>query len=106
MRKDQRHQGIDISAREGTSFFAADSGKVVYSDDKLAGYGKLIILRHTGDYATVYAHADRMLVKAGELVERGQEIGRVGQTGRASGPHLHFEVRYKNIAHDPLRFLP
>lgn len=106
IRSSARHQGIDISSPEGKPFVAAAPGKVIYSDNKLAGYGNLIIIKHKGDYATVYAHAREMLVRKGELVEQGQTIGRVGHTGRSSGPHLHFEVRLKNVAYDPKKFLP
>lgn len=106
VRMDRRHQGLDIAAREGVEFVAADSGKVIYSDNKLAGYGNLIIVKHAGDFASVYAHAQKMLVRKGDLVEKGQAIGKIGQTGRATGPHLHFEIRYRNMANDPLQFLP
>lgn len=102
----RRHSGIDISAPEGTPVMAADKGEVIYSDDNLVGYGNLIIIRHKGGFASVYAHNKRNLVKAGDNVRRGQEIAKVGRTGWATGPHLHFEVRRKNKAVNPLKYLP
>lgn len=101
----RRHMGIDISSPAGTAIKASDSGKVIYSGNTIRGYGNLIILRHSEDYVTVYGHNEVNLVEEGESVERGQIIGKVGQTGRATGPHLHFEIRKKNKAVDPLLFL-
>jgi len=100
------HDGIDIGAKEGTPITAAADGEVVYSDHRLSGYGNLIILRHSGNVFTAYAHNQRNLVRKGERVKRGDTIARVGQTGRASGPHLHFEVRRGSTPVDPLAYLP
>jgi murein DD-endopeptidase MepM/ murein hydrolase activator NlpD len=100
-----RHQGIDISSPLGTSIKASNSGVVVYSGDTIKGYGNLIILRHPGEWVTVYAHNQANLVEEGTSVEKGQVIAKVGQTGRATGPHLHFEVRRKNKAVDPMMLL-
>jgi murein DD-endopeptidase MepM/ murein hydrolase activator NlpD len=99
------HDGIDIAAPIGAAVRAAAAGEVVY-DQSLSGYGKVIILRHGHGYSTVYAHNDVHYVRRGERVETGQLIAGVGRTGRATGPNLHFEVRLKNIARDPLLFLP
>lgn len=99
------HDGLDIAAPLGTPILAATNGEVIYSG-ALRGYGNLVILRHRDGYVTVYAHNQKNLVKEGERVRRGQVIARVGQTGRASGPHLHFEVRKDNLARNPLRYLP
>ena len=101
----KRHQGIDIPSPLGTPIKASSSGKVIYSSNTIKGYGNLIILRHTEEFVTVYAHNQMNLVEEGNWVERGQIIGRVGQTGRATGPHLHFEIRRNNRAVDPLMFL-
>jgi murein DD-endopeptidase MepM/ murein hydrolase activator NlpD len=101
----RRHQGIDISTPAGTPIKASGPGVVIYSGNKIRGYGNLIILRHSDEFVSVYAHNQENLVEEGMRVERGQMIGRVGQTGRASGPHLHFEIRKKNKAMDPLLFL-
>jgi murein DD-endopeptidase MepM/ murein hydrolase activator NlpD len=100
------HEGIDISARPGTPIHAAEAGRVVHSDDELSGYGNMIILKHSGAYATVYAHNRRNLVEEGQFVEKGDVIGEVGQTGRASAPHVHFEVRRNGSPQNPLDYLP
>jgi len=104
-RRGSFHDGLDISAPLGTPILAAASGEVIYSG-ALRGYGNLVILRHSDGCVTVYAHTQKNLVQEGERVRRGQVIARVGQTGRASGPHLHFEVRKDNLARNPLRYLP
>jgi murein DD-endopeptidase MepM/ murein hydrolase activator NlpD len=101
----KRHQGIDIPSALGTPIKASSSGTVIYSSNTIRGYGNLIILRHSEEFVTVYAHNQMNLVEEGNWVEKGQTIGRVGQTGRATGPHLHFEIRKNNKAVDPLMFL-
>jgi murein DD-endopeptidase MepM/ murein hydrolase activator NlpD len=101
----RRHQGIDIASPLGTPVKASSSGTVLYSGNTIRGYGNLIILRHSEEFVTLYAHNQINLVEEGLWVERGQIIGKVGQTGRASGPHLHFEIRKNNKAVDPLLFL-
>lgn len=99
------HDGVDIAAPVGTPVFAAADGQVIFSDE-LRGYGKVVIIRHTAQYVTVYAHNRVNWVKEGQFVRRGQRIAEVGQTGRTTGPSLHFEVRKNNLAQDPLRYLP
>jgi lipoprotein NlpD len=103
--QNRKHQGIDIACPLGTPIRAAGTGKVIYSGNTIRGYGNLIILRHTEDIVTIYAHNQVNLAEEGTAVEKGQTIGKVGQTGNASGPHLHFEVRRSNRAVDPLLFL-
>ena len=105
MRNGAHHDGIDVSAREGASIQAAESGRVIHSDDRLSGYGNLIIIKHAGLLSSVYAHNRRNLVKVGEFVDKGQVIAEVGQTGRVSAPHLHFEVRRNGRAVNPLDYL-
>jgi len=100
-----RHQGIDIRAPLGTPIKASSSGVVLYAGNTIKGYGNLIILRHDGGWTTVYAHNQSNLVEEGMTVEKGQVIGKVGQTGRASGSHLHFEIRRNNRAVDPVLYL-
>ncbi len=99
------HDGIDIGAPEGTPIRAIEKGEVIYSD-QLRGYGNIIIVRHTGGFISVYAHNEANLVREGQTVSRGEVIARVGNTGRVTGPHLHFEIRKNNAAQDPLRYLP
>jgi lipoprotein NlpD len=101
----KRHQGIDISSPSGTPIKAAGPGWVIYSGNTIRGYGNLIIVRHSEEWVSVYAHNQVNLVEEGVWVEKGQMIGKVGQTGRASGPHLHFEIRKNNKAVDPLPLL-
>lgn len=105
-RGSRMHDGIDIGAKEGAPIYAAASGEVVYADQRLSGYGKMIIIRHAGDMFTAYAHNQRNLVYKGMKVNAGDLIARVGSTGRASGPHLHFEVRRGSTPVDPLAYLP
>jgi murein DD-endopeptidase MepM/ murein hydrolase activator NlpD len=101
----KRHQGIDIASPLGTPIKASGAGTVIYSGNKIKGYGNLIIIRHSEEFVTVYAHNQVNLVEEGEKVEKEQLIGKVGQTGRATGPHLHFEIRKNNKAADPRLFL-
>ncbi len=105
-RKGENHEGIDIAAPKGTQVIASRSGHVIYSGNKIAGYGNMVIVRHPDTLATVYAHLSRINIKKGQFVSRGQLIGRVGNTGRSTGPHLHFEVRDRSHPTDPLAFLP
>lgn len=105
IRNGRRHDGIDISARAGTPIKAADGGKVVFSS-KLSGYGNTVIIRHSGNFFTTYAHNQKNLVLKGSSVKRGDHIANVGATGRATGPHCHFEIRHGQKARNPLFFLP
>ncbi|NOT57822.1 MAG: M23 family metallopeptidase [Deltaproteobacteria bacterium] len=99
------HDGIDITAPTGTPISAVADGEVIFSN-VLHGYGNIVLIRHRNGLVSVYAHNRRNLVKEGEWVRRGKVIAEVGQTGRASGPHLHFEIRKDNQARNPLRYLP
>jgi murein DD-endopeptidase MepM/ murein hydrolase activator NlpD len=98
------HHGIDIPARTGTSVVAAEDGRVIYAASKIRGYGKMVIVSHGRGIKTVYAHNSKIMVKKGQKVYRGQVISKVGATGRATGPHLHFEVRSKNKPLNPVRY--
>lgn len=103
---DAKHLGLDIAAPNGTPIRAAADGVVVYSGDEIPGYGRMVILDHGSGWATCYAHNSANLVRANDRVRAGDLIARVGETGRATGPHLHFEVRRNQIAVDPLPLLP
>ncbi|WP_242346712.1 M23 family metallopeptidase, partial [Anaeromyxobacter terrae] len=105
VRAGQRHDGIDIAAPEGAPVAAAADGVVIYAGEQ-PGYGAIVILKHADDLVTLYAHNSRVLVKDGQQVSRGEPIARVGQTGRTTGPHLHFEVRKATRPRNPLLFLP
>ena len=106
MRKGRPHDGIDITAPEGAPVRAAASGRVIFSSDEIKSYGNLIIIKHEGRFSTVYAHNQKNLVKEGDFVEKGQTIAKVGRTGRATAPHLHFEVRHGKKPRNPVFFLP
>lgn len=99
------NDGINIKVPRGASVKAADAGIVAYAGDELEGFGNLILLRHAGGWVTAYAHNDRILVRRGERVERGQVVARAGTTGNAIEPQLHFEIRKGVRAVDPLRYL-
>lgn len=105
-RRGENHEGIDIAAPKGTRVLAARSGHVIYTGNRISGYGNMVIVRHPDTLATVYAHLSKINVKKGQFVSKGQLVGRVGETGRATGPHLHFEVRDRSRPKDPLAFLP
>ena len=102
--KNAMHEGVDFVVPEGTSVLAAANGIVVYADYH-EQYGNMIEIDHGNEIVTRYAHASRLQVKVGQVVRRGQEIALSGSTGRSTGNHLHFEVRYKGIAQNPDRLL-
>ena len=100
-----RYEGIDIAAPLGTPVKAAGEGVVVY-EGSLKGYGNLLIIKHENDFKTVYAYNYRNLVSVGQKVKRGDCIAEVGNTGRYPDPRLHFQIRDKDQARNPLFFLP
>jgi murein DD-endopeptidase MepM/ murein hydrolase activator NlpD len=99
------HNGIDISAPVGTPVSTSRGGDVVFVGWK-GGYGKVVEIKHDEHYMTVYAHLSKIFVEEGDSVKDGGVIGNVGCTGRCTGPHLHFEIRYDDIPRNPLYFLP
>ena len=104
-RSGRSHDGIDIAAPAGSPVRAASAGEVLFSAEK-GGYGNLILVRHENGLITVYAHNQINLVRTGQRVKAGQTIAKIGQTGRATGPHLHFEVRRGVKPENPLEHLP
>lgn len=103
-RRGRAHQGLDISLKTGDPIYATFDGKVRFS--KAAGnYGNLIIIRHNNGLETYYAHLSQRDVEVGDWVVAGQQIGLGGSTGRSTGPHLHYEVRYKGQSFDPERII-
>jgi murein DD-endopeptidase MepM/ murein hydrolase activator NlpD len=102
----RRHDGVDIVAPRGTSIQAAADGEVIFSGWGPGGYGRLIILQHQAEVVTIYAHNHDNLVRLGQRVRQGEPIATVGQSGRATGNHLHFEVRHKAVPISPYKFLP
>jgi peptidoglycan hydrolase-like protein with peptidoglycan-binding domain len=100
------HAGIDLSARTGTPVGAAAAGRVIFAAHDAGGYGKLVEIAHGGGVVSMYAHLSEFSVRVGHSVATGTRIGRVGSTGEATGPHLHFEVRVRGAAVDPVPALP
>ena len=98
------HEGVDFLADAGAPIVAAASGVVVFAGFH-PQYGYAIDIDHGNDLVTRYAHSSRLLVKEGDVVQRGRKIAEVGSTGRSTGPHLHFEVRFRGAAQNPARFL-
>lgn len=101
----RHHSGIDIGGQIGDPIWAAAAGTVQRAGTS-DSYGKLIVIDHGFGVTTHYAHCSRILVRTGQRVRRGQQLGLVGNTGRSTGPHLHFEVRLNSAAVDPQRYLP
>jgi murein DD-endopeptidase MepM/ murein hydrolase activator NlpD len=104
-RSRNNHQGLDLKAPEGTPIYAAGKGVAVFAGDEIDGYGNTIILKHSQKYWTLYAHAMQLLIEKGDLVQRGQCIAYSGETGRTTGPHLHFEVRRGVEAVNPAKWI-
>lgn len=98
------HEGVDFMADPGTAIHAAGGGIVVYADT-YAGYGNMLEIDHGNGLISRYAHASKMLAKVGDVVMKGQKIGEVGNTGRSTGPHLHFEVRHRGAPQNPEHYL-
>ncbi len=97
------HEGMDFSAAPGTPVYATGNG-VVADAGWNSGYGNSIDINHGYDYLTRYAHLSKILVKQGQEVKRGDLIGLVGNTGKSTGPHLHYEVRYKGAPQNPVKY--
>jgi murein DD-endopeptidase MepM/ murein hydrolase activator NlpD len=96
----ENHDGLDIPAQLGNPILAAGKGTVIYAA-YAPGYGNLVEIDHGQGVITRYGHADRLLVKVGEMIEQSQEIATVGSTGKSTGPHLHFEVSKGGVSIDP-----
>jgi len=103
-RRNDFHSGIDIRAGRGTVIRAARDGRVTFAG-WMGAYGRTVVIEHAGGQSSLYAHCSSILVKQGDRVSAGQNIARVGSTGRATGPHLHFEIRNGNRPVNPLQFL-
>lgn len=104
-RRNSFHKGIDIAAPEGTPVYAAETGTVAEAGYKKNGYGNLIIIKHGGEVVTYYGHLSKILVSGGDKVVKGGLIGKVGSTGKSTGPHLHFEIRKGNQALNPEEYV-
>ena len=104
--KGRTNDGINIKAPLGTNVKAADKGVVAYAGNELKGFGNLILIKHDDGWITAYAHNDRLFVKKGQRVARGEKIATVGSTGGVNTPQLHFEVRSGKKAMNPRSYLP
>jgi len=100
-----KSDGISLALALGTEVYAAEAGRVSYVGDGLKSYGNLVLIRHDGDWTTAYAHLDRILVKPGEQVKRGQLIAKAGKSGPVAAPQLRFELRKSTVPVDPLAHL-
>lgn len=98
------HYGLDIAAPQGTEIVAYADGTVIAAGDS-ASYGKYLMIRHDGDYITLYAHCSRLTAREGSAVRGGESVAEVGSTGKATGPHLHFEIRRGNSLLNPEYYL-
>lgn len=97
------HEGLDFAAKSGTPVFATADG-VIQDAGRHGGYGNCIDISHGYSYLTRYAHLSEILVKPGQEVKRGEMIGKVGSTGKSTGPHLHYEVRFKDEPQNPINY--
>ena len=100
-----KNDGINIAAAKGTPIKSAEAGIVVYAGNELKGYGNLLLIRHEKDFMSAYAHADKLLVKTGDVVAKGDKIATVGITGNVKQPQLHFEIRKKTKSVNPKKYL-
>lgn len=104
-RVSKHHNGIDLASPKGAHVRVVLGGTVVFAG-RYKGYGKLVTVRHEEGYTSLYGHLNEIRVEPGEIVNAGQIVGRVGSTGQATGPHLHFEWRKNNVPIDPLTVFP
>ena len=98
------HKGVDLKASEGQTVKASADGVVSFAGEQ-NGYGKIVIIDHTGNIQTAYAHLSSISVRKDDEVSQGDTIGAAGQTGTATGPHLHFEVRKNDTTVDPMNYI-
>ena len=98
------HYGVDFSARMGTEVYATGDGVVTTVEHSMWGYGNMVVIDHDYGYITRYAHLQKAVVKKGQKVKRGQLIGYVGNSGKTTGVHLHYEVRKNNVPINPINF--
>ena len=98
------HSGVDIPAPMGTSVLAGESGVVIYAG-WMGSYGNLVVIQHSGALSTAYGHNSAIVVRVGQIVQKGQVVAKIGSTGRSTGPHCHYEVRINGRAVNPLGYV-
>jgi len=99
------HKGIDIAAPKGTKIYAPSNGRIILIEEDMFFTGKTVIIDHGMGLISIFAHLNDIYIRPGQLVEKGMEIGEVGMSGRATGPHLHWGVYLENISVDPMALL-
>lgn len=104
--KRRPHLGLDLAAPKGSAILASRGGTVIYRGQDFRGFGKMVMIESSDGWATLYAHLDRYMVQEGQRVVTGELIATMGRTGRATGVHLHFEIRKDRSPVDPLDWLP
>lgn len=104
-RSSKTHQGVDLKAAIGDTIYASFDGKVRITKYDRSGYGFYVMIRHTNGTETLYGHLSRFLVKPNQIVKGGEPIGLAGNTGRSTGPHLHYEIRYMGIVLNPEKLI-
>ncbi|MBI4828491.1 MAG: peptidoglycan DD-metalloendopeptidase family protein [Nitrospinae bacterium] len=106
IRHNYKHDGLDLRGRRGEPVYAAAKGTVIFAGVGPAGYGNMVIIKHDERTISVYAHNDRNLAAKGQEVAQGEQIATIGRSGRATGYHMHFEIRIDRKPVDPERYLP
>ena len=96
---------MNVAVPLGTSVKAAENGVVVYAGNELKGYGNLVLIRHSGNWVSAYAHNNKLIVKRGDKIKRGQIIAKAGKSGMVDQPQLHFELRKGSKPVDPLKYM-
>ncbi len=104
--KRRPHLGVDLAAPKGTPIVASHDGSVIYAGKEFKGFGKMVLIEGERGWATLYAHLSEINTRTGDKIRQGEAVGKMGRTGRASGVHLHFEIRQARGPVDPLLFLP
>lgn len=99
------HPGVDLRAPKGTEVVAVDDGTIIEVEEMLVGYGHFVRIAHSGVISSLYAHLDKVYVKPGQKVNRGERLGNVGMTGWTTGPHLHFEIHSGEKAVNPMSYI-
>ena len=98
------HDGVDLAGKAGADFMSVAAGVVTFAGNR-KGYGRVVEVNHGGGYATRYAHARELVVKVGDIVRKGQTLGKIGSSGRSTGPHVHFEVRLNGKVVNPAHYI-
>ena len=103
-KKNKHHKGIDFAGKIGTELYAVAPGRVVSAGER-SGYGTTVEIDHGLGFTTLYAHLSKILVSRGDWVRPGTVVGLGGSSGRSTGPHLHYEIRYKGTSFNPINFV-